>query len=104
MDFIMNDASCSMHQLQKTPAIMADKSRSDSFKSVSHYGGGVGVLYGLHHGCQFCWASRCNYMLLLTISSDEICIHELGINPQNLKNSSVVSDEKIGKRWALQPL
>jgi hypothetical protein len=84
-------ASCSMQQLQKTPAIMADKSRSDSFKSVSHYGRGVGVLYGLHHGCRFCWASRCNYMLLLINSSDKICIHELGINPQNLKNSSVVS-------------
>ena len=78
-------ASCSMKQLQKTPAIMADKSRSDSFKSVSHYGRGVGVLYGLHHGCRFCWASRCNYMLLLINSSDKICIHELGINPQNLK-------------------
>jgi hypothetical protein len=83
-------ASCSMQQLQKTPAIMADKFRSDSFKSVSHYGRGVGVLYGLHDGCRFCWASRCNYMLLLINSSDKICIHELGINPQNLKNSSVV--------------
>ena len=82
---------CSIQQLQKTPAIMADKSRSDSCNSSSHYGRAVGVLYGLHHGCQFCWASRCNYMLLLTISSDEIYIHELGINPQNLKNSSVVS-------------
>ena len=67
-------------------AIMGEKSRSDSFKSVSHYGREVGVLRGHHHGCRFCWASRCIYMITLIISSCKICIHELlGINPRDLK-------------------